>query len=143
MHWEGLCRAHPYLSDSASLNAPFWMAKPWFCNQLEAPFSLASFLARCNGSGNLSWTLAAAWSSCFRFVCSILLLAWRCGITLWASCRSVCLWMISMISGNERCRDVWCSLSAFVAGLMMTRPPFLVGIVPGALSLYPQDLVSL
>ena len=34
-------RAHPYLSTSASLNAPLWMAKPWCCSgravsQLEA-----------------------------------------------------------------------------------------------------------
>ena len=115
MHWEGsLSMTRPYLSASASPNAPLWIAKPWCCsgtavNQLEASVSLTSFLARCHGSGNLSWTLAGAWSSYFRFVCSISLLARHCGITLWA--RSVCPWMTSEISGDDRCRDVWCSIS--------------------------------
>ena len=42
IHLEGsLSRAHPYLSASASLNAPLWMAKSWCCSgravsQLEA-----------------------------------------------------------------------------------------------------------
>ena len=42
IHLEGsLSRAHPYLSASASLNAPLWMAKTWCCSgravsQLEA-----------------------------------------------------------------------------------------------------------
>ena len=95
MHWEGsLSRAHPYLGASASLNAPLWMAKPWCrsgmtVSQLEAPFSLASFLTRCNVSGNLSWTLATAWSSFFHFVCIISRLAQRFWDCTWA--RSVCL----------------------------------------------------
>ena len=135
-----------YLSASASLNAPLWMAKPWCCSggavsQREALFSLASFFACCNGSGNLSWTLAAAWSSYFHFVCIISLLAWCCGIVLWA--RSVCLCMISEISGDDRCRDVWYSLSAVVAGLMMPIDCHSWWVVPGALSVCHLELVCL
>ena len=139
MHWEGsLSREYPYLSASASLNAPLWIAKPWGCSsravsQLEAPFSLASFLARCNGLGNFSWTLAAACSS-YSALSAISPRRW--GITLWA--RSVCPWMISEISGDDRCRDVWCSLSAVMAGLMMSRPPLLAGSARSSLSVSPR-----
>ena len=45
--------------------------------------------------------------------------------------------MISEISWDDRCRDVWCSLSAVVAGLMMPRPPFLVGSARSSLSVSP------
>ena len=45
--------------------------------------------------------------------------------------------MISEISGADRCRDAWCSLSAIVAGLMMPRPPFLAGSARSSLSVSP------
>ena len=43
--------------------------------------------------------------------------------------------MIGEIIGDDRCRDVWCSLLAVEARLMIPSPPFLAGNARSSLSM--------